>query len=78
MPRLAKYCLKCRAERRRRAKAKYTWRPEYDAYLKAYYFGELNRRFQVLTRMVRLPKQINLDLIELLQPFRPSQSFPGT
>jgi len=52
-PRLAKYCLKCRAERRR-ARVRYTWRPEYDAYLKAHYFGGLNRRFRVLTRMVRL------------------------
>src|SRR5260370_6820973 len=53
-PRLAKHCLKCRAERRRRAKVRYTWRPEYDVYLKAHYFGGLNRRFRVLTRMVRL------------------------
>ena len=53
-PREAKYCLKCRADRRRRAKLKYTWRPEYDAYLNAHYFGGLNRRFQVLTRMVRM------------------------
>ena len=53
-PRLAKYCLKCRTERRRRARVKYTWLPEHDAYLKAHYFGGLNRRFQVLTRMVRL------------------------
>ena len=51
---LARYCLKCRAERRRHAKVKYTWRPEHDAYLKANYFGGLNRRFQVLSRMVRL------------------------
>ena len=53
-PRLAKYCVKCRAERRRRARAKYTWRPEHDAYLKVHYFGGLNRRFQVLNRMARL------------------------
>src|SRR5260370_34689566 len=53
-PRLAKYCLKCRAEQRRHARVKYTWRPEYDAYLNAHYFGGLNRRFQVLTRMVRM------------------------
>jgi RNA polymerase-binding transcription factor DksA len=44
-PQLAKYCLKCRAERRRRAKLKYTWRPEYEACLKAHYFGGLNCRF---------------------------------
>ncbi len=53
-PREAKYCLKCRAERRKRAKLKYTWRAEYDAYLKAHYFGGLNRRFRVLSRMVRM------------------------
>ena len=33
-PREAKYCLKCRAARRRRTKLRYTWRPEYDAFLK--------------------------------------------
>jgi len=53
-PLLAKYCLKCRADRRRHAIVKYTWLPEYDAYLKAHYFGGLNRRFLVLTRMVRM------------------------
>lgn len=53
-PRLAKYSLKCRVERRRRAGVKYTWRPEYDARPKAHYFGGINRRFQVLTRMIRL------------------------
>lgn len=36
------------------AKLKDTWRPEYDAYLKAHHFGGLNRRFQVLNQMVRL------------------------
>lgn len=53
-PREAKYCLKCRAERRRRARLKYTWRPEYDAYLKGHYYGGLKRRFRVLSRMVRM------------------------
>jgi len=52
-PTEAKYCLKCRAERRRRANLKYVWRPEYDEYLKAHYYGGLNRRFQVLNRMIR-------------------------
>src|SRR5260370_16672207 len=51
-PRLAKYCLKCRAEQRRHARVKYTWRPEYDAYLNAHYFGGVDRRFQVLTPIV--------------------------
>jgi len=36
------------------SKPKYLWRAEYDAYLKANYFGGLNRRFQVLNQMVRL------------------------
>ena len=53
-PRLTKYCLKCRADRRRRARVKYVWRSEFDAYLKAHYFGGLNRRFQVLNRMIRM------------------------
>jgi hypothetical protein len=42
------------ANRLSRTKPKYTWRPEYDAYLKAQYFGGLNRRFRVLNRMIRL------------------------
>jgi hypothetical protein len=45
--------LECRVEHRRQAKAKYRWYPEYDAYLRAHYHGGLNRRFQVLNRMVR-------------------------
>jgi hypothetical protein len=52
-PSEARYCSKCRADRRRRAKLKYMWRPEFDAFLKAQYFGGLNRRFEVLNRMVR-------------------------
>ena len=44
----------CKADRRRSTKPKYTWRPEYEAYLKAQYFGGLNRRFKVLNRMIRL------------------------
>jgi len=53
-PQLAKYCLKCRGERRRSAKLKYVWRPEFDEHLKAHYYGGLNRRFRVLNRMIRL------------------------
>jgi len=53
-PTEARYCSKCRADRRQRAKLKYTWRPEWDAILKAQYYGGLNRRFQVLNRMVRM------------------------
>lgn len=47
-------CVNRGADRSRSAKPKYTWRPEYDDYLKAHYFGGLNRRFQVLNRMIRL------------------------
>lgn len=50
----AKYCSKCRADRRRRARLKYTWRPEFDVFLRSQYYGGLNRRFQVLNRMVRM------------------------
>ena len=52
-PTEAKYCLKCRAERRRVANLKHIWRPEYNDYLRAQYYGGLNRRFQVLNRMIR-------------------------
>lgn len=53
-PSEARYCSKCRADSRRRAKLKYMWRPEFDVLLKAQYYGGLNRRFQVLNRMVRM------------------------
>src|ERR1700724_3645175 len=43
-----------RAKGDRRYKPKYAWRPEHDAYLRAHYFGGLNRRFQVLNQMIRL------------------------
>jgi hypothetical protein len=46
--------LTCEANRPPGTTRKYTWRPEYDAYLKAQYFGGLNRRFRVLNRMIRL------------------------
>jgi len=52
-PTEAKYCRKCRSDRRRRANLKYVWRPEYDDYLNAHYYGGLNRRFQVLNRIIR-------------------------
>ncbi len=54
LPREAEHHSKCGAEHRRITGPKYLWRPEYDAYLKAHYFGGLNRRFQVLNRMIRL------------------------
>ena len=52
-PTEVKSCLTCRAARRHRANLKYVWRPEYDEYLKKHYYGGLNRRFQVLNRMIR-------------------------
>src|SRR6266849_3454047 len=52
--RLAQHSSECREQRDRRSKPKYTWRTEYDAYLRTHYSGGLNRRFQVLNRMVRL------------------------
>jgi hypothetical protein len=51
---LAQYSSERRDKCERCSKPKYLWRAEYDAYLKANYFGGLNRRFQVLNRMVRL------------------------
>ena len=53
-PNEARYCLQCRAERRRSARLKYVWRPEFDEHLKAHYYGGVNRRFRVLNRMIRL------------------------
>ena len=52
-PTEAKYSMKCREDRRHRANLKHVWRPEYDDYLKAHYYGGLNRRFKVLNRMIR-------------------------
>jgi hypothetical protein len=46
--------LDCGTNRLRGGKPKHTWRPEYDAHLKAQYFGGLNRRSRVLNRMTRL------------------------
>jgi hypothetical protein len=46
--------LDCGTNRLRGAKPKHTWRPEYDAHLKAQYFGGLSRRSRVLNRMTRL------------------------
>jgi hypothetical protein len=51
---LAQYSSECREQRDRRSKPTYAWRTEHDAYLRAHYFGGLNRRFQVLNQMIRL------------------------
>ena len=50
---LAQYSSECREKREWPSKSKYVWRAEYDAHLKAHYFGGLNRRFQVLNQMIR-------------------------
>ena len=49
----AKFCLKCRAERRRRAKLKYNWLPQHDAYLRAHYHGGLHRRGRAIKELMR-------------------------
>ena len=53
-PTEAKYCSRCRADRRRHASLKYSWKPEFDAFLKAQYYGGLNRRFRVLNQVIRM------------------------
>lgn len=49
----AKYCLKCRAERRRRAKLKYNWLPQHDAYMLVHYHGGLHQRGRVIRELMR-------------------------
>ncbi|TAM79782.1 MAG: hypothetical protein EPN47_18490 [Acidobacteria bacterium] len=49
----AKYCLKCRAGRRRRAKLKYNWLPQHDAYMRAHYHGGLHQRGRVIRELMR-------------------------
>ena len=49
----AKYCLRCRSQFRRRANLKHVWKLQYEEYLKANYYGGLNRRFRVLNRTTR-------------------------
>ena len=47
-PVLARFCLKCRAERRRHA-----WLSQHDAYLRAHYHGGLHQRSRVIRELVR-------------------------
>lgn len=49
----AKYCLKCRAERRRRAKLKYNWLPQHDTYMLDHYYGGLHQRGRVIKELMR-------------------------
>ena len=52
-PLLARFCLKCRTERRRRYNLKYAWLPQHDAYLRAHYYGGLHRRGRVIQELAR-------------------------
>ena len=49
----AKFCLKCRAERRRRTRVKYTWLSQHDAYMRAHYHGGLRQRGRVIKELTR-------------------------
>ena len=53
-PIAAKYCLKCRAERRRRRNRKYEWVPKHDAYLREHYQGGLLQRGRVIRALARV------------------------
>jgi len=52
-PVLARLCLKCRSERRRRHNLKYAWLPQHDAYLRAHYYGGLHQRGRVIRELAR-------------------------
>jgi len=52
-PVLARFCLKCRATRRRRHRLKYNWLSQHDAYLRAHYHGGLHQRGRVIRDMAR-------------------------
>ena len=49
----AKFCLRCRSERRRRTRLKYVWLPQHDAYMRAHYHGGLHQRGRVIKELVR-------------------------
>jgi hypothetical protein len=49
----ARFCLKCRPERRRRYNPKYAWLPQHDAYLRAHYYGGLHQRGRVIRELAR-------------------------
>lgn len=48
----AKYCVKCRAERQRRAKLKYNWLPQHDADMRAHYHSGLHQRGRVIKELI--------------------------
>ena len=49
----ARFCLRCRSERRRRTRLKYVWLPQHDAYMRAHYHGGLHQRGRVIKELVR-------------------------
>jgi hypothetical protein len=53
VPVLARFCLKCRSERRRRHNLKYAWLSQHDAYLRAHYYGGLHQRGRVIRQLAR-------------------------
>src|SRR5260370_15978982 len=53
-PIAAKYCLKCRAERRLQRNGKYEWVPKHHAYLREHYHGGLLQRGRVIRALARV------------------------
>jgi hypothetical protein len=53
-PIAAKYCLKCRVERRRQRNRKYESIPKHDAYLREHYHGGLLQRGRVIRPLARV------------------------
>ncbi len=49
----AKFCLKCRAERRQRTRLKYIWLPQHEDYMRAHYHGGLHQRGRVIKELAR-------------------------
>jgi len=52
-PVLAKFCLKCRSERRRLHSLKYVWLPQHEAYLRAHYHGGLHQRSRAIRALIQ-------------------------
>lgn len=52
-PVLAKFCLKCRSERRRLHNLKYVWLPQHEAYLRAHYHGGLHQRSRTIRALIQ-------------------------
>ena len=52
-PVLARFCLKCRSDRRRRHSLKYAWLSQHDGYLRVHYYGGLRQRGRVIRELAR-------------------------